>query len=99
MRVDGASGFVIMRKLILPFTSRTMIAVAVLVVVFVWNELPLAVVLINSQSLQTLPVLISLGIGRSGSLGASWISMAPPLLLFLATQRFFRRGLITGRLL
>ncbi|HUA40625.1 MAG TPA: ABC transporter permease subunit [Streptosporangiaceae bacterium] len=99
MRVDGASGLVIMRRLFLPFTARTMVGVALLVVVFVWNELPLAVVMINSQSLQTLPVLIALGIGGSGSLQSSWISMAPPLLLFLMTLPYFRRGLITGSLL
>jgi ABC-type glycerol-3-phosphate transport system permease component len=99
MRVDGASGLVVMRRLFLPFTARTMVAVALLVVVFVWNELPLAVVMINSQSLQTLPVLIALGIGGSGSLQSTWISMAPPLLLFLITLPYFRRGLITGSLL
>jgi ABC-type glycerol-3-phosphate transport system permease component len=99
MRVDGASGLVVLRRLFLPFTARTMIGVALLVVAYVWNELPLAVVMINSQSLQTLPVLIALGIGGSGSLQSSWISMAPPLLLLLITLRYFRRGLITGSLL
>jgi ABC-type glycerol-3-phosphate transport system permease component len=99
MRVDGATGLVVMRRLFLPFTARTMVGVALLVVVFVWNELPLAVVMINSQSLQTLPVLIALGIGGSSSLQSSWISMAPPLLLFLITLPYFRRGLITGSLL
>jgi ABC-type glycerol-3-phosphate transport system permease component len=68
-------------------------------VVWVWNELPLAVVMINSQSLQTLPVLVELNIGRSASVAASWISMAPPLVLFLATLPYFRRGVITGNLL
>ena len=99
MRVDGAPGFVIVRRLLLPYVGRTIIAVALLVVVWVWNELPLAVVMINSQSLQTLPVLVELNVGSSASAGASWISMAPPLLIFLATLRYFRRGVITGSLL
>lgn len=99
MRVDGAQGLVIVRRLLLPYVARTIIAVALLVVVWVWNELPLAVVMINSQSLQTLPVLVELNIGGSASVGASWISMAPPLVLFLATLRYFRRGVITGNLL
>jgi multiple sugar transport system permease protein len=99
MRVDGAQGLVIARRLLLPYVARTIIAVALLVVVWVWNELPLAVVMINSQSLQTLPVLVELNAGDSASVGASWISMAPPLLLFLATLRYFRRGVITGNLL
>lgn len=99
MRVDGAGGLTILRRLILPLSSRTMIAVAVLVVAWVWNELPLAVVLINSKSLLTLPVLIELGVGGSGSVGSSWISMLPPLLVFAATQRYFRAGLTAGKLL
>jgi multiple sugar transport system permease protein len=99
MRVDGAQGLVIVRRLLLPYVARTIIAVALLVVVWVWNELPLAVVMINSQSLQTLPVLVELNIGRSASVAASWISMAPPLVLFLATLPYFRRGVITGNLL
>ena len=99
MRVDGAQGLVIVRRLLIPYAARTIIAVALLVVIWVWNELPLAVVLINSQSLQTLPVLVELNVGGSASVGASWISMAPPLLLFLATLRYFRRGVITGNLL
>jgi ABC-type glycerol-3-phosphate transport system permease component len=99
MRVDGARGLTILRRLFLPYVARTIIAVALLVVVWVWNELPLAVVMINSQSLQTLPILVELNIGGSASVGASWVSMAPPLLLFLATLRYFRRGVITGNLL
>jgi ABC-type glycerol-3-phosphate transport system permease component len=99
MRVDGAPGLVIVRRLLLPYVARTIIAVALLVVVWVWNELPLAAVLINSQSLQTLPVLVELNIGGSASAGSSWISMVPPLVLFLATLRYFRRGVITGNLL
>lgn len=99
MRVDGAHGLMIVRRLLLPYVARTIIAVALLVVVWVWNELPLAVVMINSQSLQTLPVLAELNIGGSASVGASWISMAPPLVLFLATLPYFRRGVITGNLL
>jgi multiple sugar transport system permease protein len=99
MRVDGAGGLTIVRRLILPLSARTMIAVSVLVVAWVWNELPLAVVLINSKSLLTLPVLIELGAGGSGSLGSSWISMLPPLLVFAVAQRSLRSGLTAGSLL
>jgi len=73
MRVDGAPGLVIARRLFLPYVARTIIAVALLVVVWVWNELPLAAVMINSQSLQTLPVLVELNIDGSASAGSSWI--------------------------
>ena len=99
MRVDGAGGLVIIRRLFLPFAARTIIAVAVLVVVYVWNEVPLAVTLLNTNSLLTMPVLASLNVSGSGSIGAAWITMAPPLLLFLLALPYFRRGLITSSLL
>ena len=99
MRVDGASTSRIVVRLLVPLSMSTIVAVAVFVVMLAWSELPLAVTLINSPSLYTLPVLIAMNIGGLGVLGASWISMAPPLLLFLVCQRTFRRGLLSRALL
>ena len=96
MRVEGMSGLGIFRRLVVPLSSSTIIAVSVFVIVAVWNELPLAATLLNSQPLFTLPVLIAFGFG--GSLG-TWVSLAPPLVLLLATQRRFRSGVVSGGLL
>jgi multiple sugar transport system permease protein len=99
MHVDGASRLQVMTRLFVPLSASTIVTVAVFVVIAVFNEVPLAVTLLNSASLYPLPILVALGSGGLGSLGASWLSVAPPLLVFLACQRFFQRGMLSGRLL
>ena len=100
MRVDGSSSLGVLRRLVLRHSASTMIALAVLVVVWVWGEQPIALAVLspNNQSAFTLPLL--LGQGGIGNPNVAYlISLAAPLLLFLATQRFFRRGLVGGSLL
>ncbi len=100
MRVDGASGLGILRRLVLRLSSSTIIALSVLMVVWVWGELPIAEAVLNSnnQSASTLPLLLLEGnIGNPNAVYL--ISLAVPLLLFLAAQRYFRRGLMSGSLL
>jgi len=99
MRIEGATLPLLIRRLFLPLAKSAVVAVSVLTIVQVWNELPLAVTLISSPSLFTLPVLIALNIGGTGSLGASWLSTLPPIVVFIVTQRSFRRGVLTGALL
>jgi ABC-type glycerol-3-phosphate transport system permease component len=100
MRVDGASSLGILRRLILRLSSSTIIALSVLMVVWVWGELPIAQAVLNSnnQSASTLPLLLSNGnIGNPNAVYV--ISLAVPLLLFLSANRYFRRGLMSGSLL
>ena len=100
MRVDGASSLGILRRLILRLSSSTIIALSVLIVVWVWGELPIAQAVLNSsnQSASTLPLLLSNGdIGNPNAVYL--VSLAVPLLLFLSANRYFRRGLMSGSLL
>ena len=100
IRVDGASGFGILRRLVLRLSSSTIIALSVLMVVWVWGELPIAQAVLNSnnQSASTLPLLLVNGnIGNPNAVYL--ISLAAPLLLFLSANRYFRRGLMSGSLL
>jgi multiple sugar transport system permease protein len=100
MHVDGASSFGILRRLILRYSASTMIALGVLIMVWVWGELPIAEAVLNTenQSASTLPMLMTYGdIGNPNAVYL--ISVAVPLLLFFATQRYVRRGLMSGSLL
>ena len=73
-------------------SASTLVVVVVLTVLQVWNESLILIVMTNSASLYTLPALVASGLGGTAALGASWLSIAPPLLVFLASQRHFRRG-------
>jgi ABC-type glycerol-3-phosphate transport system permease component len=100
MRVDGASSLGILRRLILRYSASTMVALSVLIVVWVWGELPIAEAVLSAtnQSTSTLPMLLTYGdIGNPNAVYV--VSVAAPLLLFLATQRYVRQGLMSGSLL
>ncbi|HTW07454.1 MAG TPA: ABC transporter permease subunit [Acidimicrobiales bacterium] len=100
MRVDGASSLGILRRLVLRYSASTMIALGVLIVVWVWGEEPIALAVLSptNQSAFTLPLLLAQG--QLGNPNAVYLlSIAFPLVLFLATQRFFRRGLVSATLL
>ena len=100
MRVDGASGLGILRRLVLRFSASTIVALVVLIVVWVWGEVPVAVAVLspNNVSSFTLPLVVAEGqVGNPNAVNL--VSIAVPLCLFVATQRFFRRGLVSGSLL
>ncbi len=99
MRVDGASTARIAARLYLPMSASTLVVVTVLTVLQVWNDAVIMLVMTNGPSLYTLPVLVAAGLGGTAALGASWLSIAPPLLIFLASQRHFQRGIAPGPLL
>ena len=99
MRVDGASRARIATRLFLPMSASTLVVVVVLTVLQVWNESLIMIVMTNSLSLYTLPALVASGLGGTAALGASWLSIGPPLVVFLASQRHFRRGIAPGALL
>jgi multiple sugar transport system permease protein len=99
MRVDGASPARIALRLFLPMSASTIVVVVVLTVLQVWNDSLIMIVMTNSPAFYTLPVLVASGMGGTAALGASWLSIAPPLLVFLASQRHFHRGVAPGPLL
>lgn len=99
MRVDGASAARIATRLVIPMSVSTLATVVVLTVLQVWSDSLIMTVMTNSPSLYTLPVLVATGLGGTAALGASWLSIGPPLLVFLASQRHFHRGLAPGPLL
>ncbi len=100
MRVDGASGVGILRRLVLRYSASTIVALSVLVVIWVWGEVPIALAVLspNNVSSFTLPLLVAEGQVPNPN-AVYLLSMAVPLLLFLATQRLFRRGLVSASLL
>ncbi|HTT89197.1 MAG TPA: ABC transporter permease subunit, partial [Acidimicrobiales bacterium] len=86
MRVDGVSALGVVRRLLLPLSTSTFIAITVFVVVQVWGEVPLAVTILNSPSRFPLALFLALNFGGTGAIAIGWLSIAPPLALFLVSQ-------------
>ncbi|MBA7496267.1 Trehalose transport system permease protein SugB [subsurface metagenome] len=98
--VDGASDFQIFYKICLPLVKNGLIATAIIVFAFCWNEALFAVSLTSSEA-QTLPVYIlaarkTRGV-HFGIAGANTIvAIAPPVILILFIQKYLVRGLTLG---
>jgi alpha-glucoside transport system permease protein len=101
-RVDGASDFVIFRKIILPLSFPALASFAIFQFLWVWNDLLIATVFLGN----TEESLVLTGRLREllGSRGGNWeiltasafITIIIPLLVFFGLQRYLVRGLLAG---
>ncbi|WP_105432408.1 carbohydrate ABC transporter permease [Neorhizobium sp. T6_25] len=102
-RVDGASVFRMLYRIMLPLVLPGVVTVAIFAFLASWNEFLAALILLTDQKKYTLPVLMAAV--RSGQFGTiDWgavqsgvtLMMAPCLVLFLLLQRYYIRGLTAG---
>jgi multiple sugar transport system permease protein len=98
--VDGASTPVIISRIILPLITPGLMAAAILIFIFSWNEFAVAVNLTQNET-QTVPVAIAKfaqehEVKYTAMAAGSTLSLIPALLLLLVGQRFIVRGLLAG---
>ena len=100
--VDGAGRLTILRTVIAPLLAPGIVVTALFAFITAWNEFFLALVLLDSPNLTTLPVLLARfvgieGIVRLGPLAASaLLATIPSLLIFALIQRWLTRGILAG---
>lgn len=100
-RVDGASQGQIVRRVILPLAAQGMVAVAVFVMVYAWNEFLFAFIFTTSRA-KTAPLALAEMIGAVegtewGVLFAAATVQLLPVLLFVAfVQKHLVAGLTAG---
>lgn len=100
-RVDGAGRLDILLRIVIPLARPGILAVAILVAVFTWNDFAGALVLIQDPDLFTVQLALTrFSTFYATDQGLTFAGMAivilPPLLLFLILQRSFIRGLTAG---
>ena len=87
----------------LPNVNQIQQTVSIIAILASWNEFLAALILLTDQKKYTLPVLMAAV--RSGQFGTiDWgavqsgvtLMMAPCLVIFLALQRYYIRGLTAG---
>lgn len=102
-RVDGATEFQIFNKIILPLSFPALASFAIFQFLWTWNDLLVAkVFLIDSTGSTT--VMTNQIVELLGTRGGNWeilataafVSIAVPLVVFFAMQRYLVRGLLAG---
>lgn len=101
-RVDGASYFTILWKVILPLVRPGLIVTSMFAFVFAWNNAAFPLVL-SSQSTATLPIgtlgyFANTGVTWSYIAAAAVVAMLPPMIIFLIFDKYVVRGLTFGAL-
>lgn len=100
--VDGCGPGGVFFRIVLPVVVPGLIATAMLVFIFSWDEFPIALTL-TSMATQTVPVAISkfsyqMEV-RHGTMAAGAVLSTIPALVFLVIgQRYIVRGLVSGAL-
>jgi alpha-glucoside transport system permease protein len=101
--IDGAGHATAFFRLALPMSVPAIAALVIFQFLFVWNDLLVALMFIGAANAPNLPLTMAVA-SLATSLGGDWqllmaaafISMALPLVVFFALQRYFVRGITGG---
>ena len=102
-KVDGATDFQIFTKIILPLSFPALASFAIFQFLWTWNDLLVAKVFLIDSTGQT-TVMTNQIVELLGTRGGNWeilataafVSIAVPLAVFFAMQKYLVRGLLAG---
>jgi multiple sugar transport system permease protein len=100
-RIDGASELRIFVSVVLPVLKPIIVTLAVLTFLGSWNDFMWPLIVLTDHEVQTLPVALA-ALSREHvqdaelMMAGAVITVLPVLLLFLALQRYYVRGLLVG---
>lgn len=101
--VDGCADFMIYWRIMLPLARPALSTLAIVNALFVWNELLVALILLQRNELKTLMVGLTAFKSRYNmdvpvTMAGLAIATIPLIVLYLVSQRQFIRGLVAGSL-
>jgi len=98
--LDGANHWTAFIKLAIPLSVPALASLAIFQFLWIWNDLLVALVFLGGRhpvmTYQIGNMVTSLGSGWHLLTAAAFISMALPLIIFFALQRYFVSGLLSG---
>lgn len=100
-RLDGASELRIFWSVVLPVLRPVLVTLAIFAFLGAWNDFLWPLIILADDSRQTLPVaLAALAREHAGDnelmMAGSVVTILPVLAVFLALQRYYLRGLLSG---
>ncbi|BBI36658.1 ABC transporter permease [Cohnella abietis] len=102
--IDGANRLQLIYKIMLPLSRPGLATVVILQFMTIWNEFPLALIVINNPELRTITLALSNFKGLWGMMdfnklfAALVITTLPVIAMFIIFQRQFISGLTSGAL-
>jgi multiple sugar transport system permease protein len=100
-RVDGASEYTILRRIVFPIAAPGMATLAIFIFLGAWNDFLWPLIVTNTDQIRTLPVGLALLARRNtvnwgDTMAGTVLAAAPLILVFLILQRRFIEGLTAG---
>jgi multiple sugar transport system permease protein len=102
-RVDGAGEFRIFRTIVLPLIRPILVTLAAFTFLNAWNDFMWPLVVLSDSAKYTLPVALANLVGEHVQdtelmMAGSVVTTLPALLVFLAFQRIYVKGIMAGSL-
>ncbi len=99
--IDGCNRWQTLWHILWPLARPAVLTLVVLIFMWTWNEFLLALVMIQKETMRTLPVGLAFFQGRYSAniplmAAGSLIVAGPILLVYLIFQRYFIRGMLGG---
>jgi multiple sugar transport system permease protein len=100
-RIDGAGDLQIFFRVILPLSTPALGTIAIFGFIMIWDQYLLPLIVVNNEKLYTLPVMLSHmrvdpTIPPNVFVVITVLAMLPSIVVYLALQRYFQRGLTAG---
>lgn len=100
--IDGSTRAGFFWRILLPLTKPALVSVAIFAFMGSWNNFFWPLIVTNSDTTRTLPVGLSVLVAGSGMamqygtlMAAAAVATIPALLVFIALQRYFVKGIAT----
>jgi alpha-glucoside transport system permease protein len=100
--IDGATHFQMFLRVVLPLSVPALAAFAIFQFLWVWNDLLVSLVFLGAtQERSVMTLELSRMVGGRGQqwhllTAGAFVTMILPVLVFLALQRYFVRGILAG---
>ena len=99
--IDGCNRWQVLWRVLWPLARPAILTLVVLIFMWTWNEFLLALVMVQQETMRTLPVGLAFFQGRYSAniplmAAGSLIVAGPILLVYILFQRHFIRGMMGG---